>query len=956
MQKNYAKKLVTFLYFFAWIVLSIPAQTTVSDSLIKVLEKMPDTKEKVELLGELTWQLQIENNYKKANGFIQIGLKLADKVNYPIGKSGLYRRIGDDYSVKLMQDSAIYYFSKSLVIEEKAKRHDKIASCFDKLATSYWLKNDTLKTITCYESSLKHYTLNKDTLEVKNTMGVLIYYFFSLKNKFKGLEFQQRLIELYNTSKDTVGLANYFNDRAAVFMLVNDTLNMFNYYNNAIKTFTSMNDDHGVGLVLLNLGDQYSAQSNFVKSSECFYKALKIFQEEKKDAQIYSAFYSIGGLYEKVANFTKALEFYKKAMLLSEKLKDKNTMANSYNAVGWAYKNLNNYEQALPFYIKSMQMYEQLNDHSQIAYPYGNLGIVYNKFGQYDKAIEYSSKALEIFQISNAVSGISESYNNIGNAYRGLGDYKKSISFLLKSMALTINSPYERFELANSFEGLSNTYEKLGDFKNAYSYHKRFTHLKDSLTNQENSERINKIESKIDNEKKQKEIELLSKDAELKNVELEKQKVVIYSFIGGLLLTIILIALILRGYYTNKRTNKKLTEINSEILKQKVELEKLSIVASETINGVVICDPSGKIEWFNTGYTRMLGYSLEELFENIGLTLQECSKNPDIQNLIDTSIQTKNSVSWDVLNYKKNGEGIWIQSTLTPIVGENNVLKKLVVIESDITKMKEAETNIKNQNILIEEKNKSITDSINYAKRIQSAILPSDSQMKNLLPEFFVLYKPKDIVSGDFYFYAEKDGEAYFAAADCTGHGVPGAFMSVIGSNLLSEIINDKKHKTPGDILQELDLKVMTMLKQQGGDNDTRDGMDISLIRYNPKTHVLGYSSANRPIFLIREQALEVFTPSKFPIGNFMIEQKNFTNHEVQLKKGDLLYLFTDGYADQFGGDNSKKFMVKRFQQLLVEIQTKPLNDQKTHLDHTFETWKGDQEQVDDILVVGFMI
>lgn len=249
------------------------------------------------------------------------------------------------------------------------------------------------------------------------------------------------------------------------------------------------------------------------------------------------------------------------------------------------------------------------------------------------------------------------------------------------------------------------------------------------------------------------------------------------------------------------------------------------------------------------------------------------------------------------------------------------------------------------------EKNKDITDSIHYAKRIQFAILPPDIPFENT----FILFKPKDIVSGDFYWILKDDHMEYIAAVDCTGHGVPGAFMSIIGHNSLNKIVKEYNILEPGKIMEQLDAEVVKTLHSQGEGGDVKDGMDMSLICYNRKTRELQYAGAMNNMYMIRNgYELEEIKADRFAIGRgSVVEEKKFTTHKFKIQGDETIYLFSDGYADQFGGELGKKFKSKPFKELLMNIQDKSMEEQSTLLNATIEAWRGNYEQVDDILVIG---
>lgn len=250
-------------------------------------------------------------------------------------------------------------------------------------------------------------------------------------------------------------------------------------------------------------------------------------------------------------------------------------------------------------------------------------------------------------------------------------------------------------------------------------------------------------------------------------------------------------------------------------------------------------------------------------------------------------------------------------------------------------------------------KNEEITASITYAKRIQNAILPPHRLVKKYLPDSFILYKPKDIVAGDFYWMEKVDKHILFSAADSTGHGVPGAMVSVICNNALSRSVREFKLTQPSLILDK--AREIVISEFEKSDDDVKDGMDISLCALNSITNELQWSGANNPLIIIRNNEIIEIKPDKQPVGKYS-GAKNFTNHLIQLQKGDLLYIFSDGYSDQFGGENGKKLKYKTFKQLLLKHHTKTMAIQKTELNTAIELWKGGLEQVDDICIIGLRI
>lgn len=250
---------------------------------------------------------------------------------------------------------------------------------------------------------------------------------------------------------------------------------------------------------------------------------------------------------------------------------------------------------------------------------------------------------------------------------------------------------------------------------------------------------------------------------------------------------------------------------------------------------------------------------------------------------------------------------------------------------------------------------KNVTDSIRYAKRLQESILPPDGRIRDLMPGGFLLYRPKDIVSGDFYWVEAVDGKTVFAAVDCTGHGVPGAFMSLVGHNGLNQVVKERKVTSPGEVLEQLDRIAFDTL-HKNRDQNVHDGMDMALCIYHHDSLLLEYAGANCPLYIVRGEQVIQFPPDKVAVGGIREGDRRFTGHRIQLHKGDAAYVFSDGYADQFGGPKGKKFLYRQFRELLVRITPETPERKKTLLNEAFNKWKGTLEQVDDILVMGMQV
>ncbi|MBN2611153.1 MAG: SpoIIE family protein phosphatase [Bacteroidales bacterium] len=254
----------------------------------------------------------------------------------------------------------------------------------------------------------------------------------------------------------------------------------------------------------------------------------------------------------------------------------------------------------------------------------------------------------------------------------------------------------------------------------------------------------------------------------------------------------------------------------------------------------------------------------------------------------------------------------------------------------------------------IHRQRRELTESIRYASYIQKALLPSPVLFKKLLPDHFVLFQPKDIVSGDFYWITKKKSEIIIAVADCTGHGVPGAFMSILGITMLNEVVGRGSFTSAGSILNQLREGIMKALSQTGEEYEQKDGIDMAICIFDTKSNNFQYAGAFNPMYIIQNNKLIEINGDKMPIGIAAEEEKSFTTHRIKLEPGSTVYLFSDGFVDQFGGPNGKKFKYQPFRNLLLKISELPMHRQKEELFYAFEKWRGNYPQLDDLLIVGF--
>lgn len=367
---------------------------------------------------------------------------------------------------------------------------------------------------------------------------------------------------------------------------------------------------------------------------------------------------------------------------------------------------------------------------------------------------------------------------------------------------------------------------------------------------------------------------------------------------------------------------------------------------------IVVLNKQGNVEYVSPSVKRILGFEPEQLMGDgwWNLTRDNEAERNDIRSMALRQLRQDKlleTVPYEKLLKTATGGNRWILWNTS-----KGPLGTLVGIGHDITDRKKAEEQLVVKHQELEQQNKDIRDSISYASRIQEAILPNPELLKQHFDDAFVLYLPKDVVSGDYYYYYTKGTKSYVAAVDCTGHGVPGALMSVIANGLLKEVIVKRGLEDPAEILSALDEELFLVLNKDGK-GASYDGMDVAMAVIDHENQQLNYAGAFRPMLIARENELIELDGNRYPVGFYGDIKKQFSTRQVPLLKGDVCYLFTDGYCDQFGGEQKKKFTRKRFRELILSMQDMSMEEQGSFLQYALLNWRQDEPQVDDILVMG---
>ena len=673
----------------------------------------------------------------------------------------------------------------------------------------------------------------------------------------------------------------------------------------SLKARLNQNPDDTTCILLYTQLSDLLSSSNIDEAKSYSNRALRLSDSINYKRGLYKAFFSLG--YCEIVNgeYKKAIETYSKAIAFTNDLNKPELLPQLYNRLAGAYYYLGDYENALKIYFETVKKSQDVSNVEFVISGYSGIGNIYFSKNEFNNALRFYREALS--QKNNDLSIRADLLNNIASVYTNKRELDSAINYYAESL--------EMYKKMNDSTGIGLTFMNLA---NAYvqkkNYEKSIGYINDALSifqKESNVERISRcyfILSEIYQEKSDLTNALIRINEAIKYIENTEYK----------------------------ELQRDVYKKASEIYAGKPDFEKAYFYFKK----------------YSDLNDTLLNVANSESMNRLSTEFETEKKENEIKQL---NVENKNKDLQRNFMIAVSVLGLVVTFFVYRLYREKKkVNKDLAEKNMAIRKQKQE---IESQKAIVDLQNKEITDSINYARQIQTAILPSTEQISKSLPEHFVLYKPKAIVSGDFYFFTERAGKIIMAVVDCTGHGVPGAFMSMIGHNLLDQIIIENGITSPAAILNQLHVGVRKMLQQNDKGTGNRDGMDIALVAIDKSKNSIEFAGANRPIYCMSDNNLTEITSNKYSIGGFQAEtERKFTNHLVPLKKGDVIYLFSDGYADQFGGPKGKKFMVRNLQKTFRDLQDLSMKEQHTKLSNVFDQWSGSNEQVDDVLVVGIKI
>jgi tetratricopeptide (TPR) repeat protein len=626
-------------------------------------------------------------------------------------------------------------------------------------------------------------------------------------------------------------------------------------------------------------------------------------------------------------NYSQALEYNNTGLKIAEELSDKSLQARFLGNIGVVYDNQSDYPKALEYYFKALKIDEELGNKNGIVRHLGNIGVVYDNQSDYPKALEYYFKALKIAEELGDKRSMAINLGNIGIVYHNQSDYPKALEYYFKALKI-FEELGDKRSMAYDLGYIGNVYYNQSDYPKALAYYLKALKIAEELgdkrsmaINLGNIGNLYRIIGKFkESEKYLKQALALSDSLGTLDITRgnEYRLSKLYDTLGQYKLAYIHLEkyIAIHDSIDNNEKRNKINNITNKFEWEKKEVlinaerekEKALFEANQRRNKIIIISVTIGII--------MLAVFLVFVYRSLRITRKQKA----------------------IIELQKQ---------------EVERQKSEVEKQKEIAEQQKAQ--VEAQKKIIEDKNKDIMDSINYALRIQQAILPDDKKWNRLLPDSFKLYLPKDVLAGDFYWLEENENYIYLAAADCTGHGVPAAMVSVVCSSALTKAVLEDKLTNTNEILDR--VKEIVVEKLSSNEGQLRDGMDVCLVRINKNNRKeIQYSGANRPLYIIKANGvLEELSPDKQTIG-WTEETNPFKAENKVLEQGDMLYLTTDGYADQFGGEKGKKFKAANLKKLLLSIQNESMEQQKTILQQTFNQWKANLEQVDDVLVMGVSI
>lgn len=730
-------------------------------------------------------------------------------------------------------------------------------------------------------------------------LRILGLFHYDISENQKAGEYFKQALEIFRETGNRKGISLCLNHTGRVFWRLGDYALAQEHFQPAYQIALELEDKELIATSLASKGVLELSQGNYEKARNYFEESLQLAEESGDHRGRINNLHNIGYVLSRQGHYPEAIEYYQRKSDVLEEIGDRQEIAGSLLNIGIIYQNQGNYAGAIENYQKAQILYEEFGKKDGASMCMNNIGLIHQIQGNFELALEYFQKSLVIKEEIGDKRGISSCMMNIGTIQKDLANYPEALRYFRSSLEI-LEQLQDKNGISNVLMFMGSTYKQDGERSMALEYLGSSLEMKEEIGDK----------------------------AGISNVLLQ---------IGEIYL--------MDGSYS------RALEYTNRSLEIALDLELLDNLSKlyKQLSDIYSAQKDYRRAFENHVLHKKLHDSIfsEEQIRQIASQELQFTYGKEKQAL-ELEQQKKDAVQEEEMKLQKIIRNSFIAGfTLMALLA--------FVILLSFWGKRRANLVLGQQKREIEIQKNEITDSISYATRIQYAMFPPDELLHRLLQDCFVLHKPRDIVSGDFYWIAEKQGKVVIAVADCTGHGVPGAFMSLLGITFLNEIVNTAELSCTNIILNRLRKQVIQSLRQTGKADEAREGMEMALCILDPEERTLQFSGAYRPIYLSRKGEILETKGDKMPIGIYD-EHRSFTCNELKLNAGDCIYLFSDGYVDQIGGPNKKSFKSRYFRQLLAGIHDKAITEQRDILEKNMDDWMGSLEQIDDILVLGFRI
>jgi len=703
------------------------------------------------------------------------------------------------------------------------------------------------------------------------------------------------------------GMARSWRNTGVAYALLSQHQRAVQGLENALKLYQELGDQDGQIAVIANLGATYQTIGQFETALSWHFKALSLAEARNLNDVVANTLGNIAALHFSLEQYDTALYYHHRALELRLKVGDLHGISDSYGGIGSVLQRTGNYTEALGYLHKALEYAEASGDESAIALAHTYIGITQRSMGEQGPALLSFVRALNLYDDIANQRSIAETLLELSHLHRDMGSLHEAIEHAGRALEIALEYGVRDLE-SQIYEGLSQIYEKAGDSDNALKFYRKFAESRYEVVSTISKRHLQQVQE----------------------------------------------------LYESEKENRQ-----QEITAAQQQIELLSQAIQSMNDAVAISDGTGRLIYVNPAFCQLFQFSTEEV---LGQSIRLVQSAQTDEELLRAIVRGTRAGGWDgeLTCRRKDGADFPARMTSSVVYNDKQEVRAYVAIFRDQSDYRQTNASLATALAELEqtarqlnERNDDITSSIHYARRIQEAILPSKAEAQDLFPQSFIYYKPKDIVCGDFFWVARGDDNMLYAAAvDCTGHGVPAALMSIIGHNLLTEVVMKDKVREPGKILTQLHQRVRQSLKQDHElkQGDTYDGMDICLCAIDTVRSEIQYAGAFNSLYIAKRGVVEEVHADKIPIGGYQDEAfRIYTNHRIAYQGGEVLYLSTDGFANQLSSQQ-KRYSTKRFKDFLTGLRAAEMPEQEAMFETEYQAWADGYEQMDDILVMGIRL